>query len=430
MAGVLRIRWPCVALVVAIGLLVLIFFWDDVAVARWGVLPSFVVSGGQSGLLVRASAWSLYCNWDLAFLLLAITAPLLLLAGLTCAYSFGADSGRRARRRISFGVQSVQRRITRCTAGQRVAVALVLVWLAGLGYIWIRMMWGNGWQQALQLVHRCRHGDAHAMPAVDWDSETAVAYVCIGKGCALDQLQAAVATLRRCGKWDGAVYVVTDRPGDVMRVTGMWGTGNTVKTLVADGLPSTTMEIKQTKQRLFSLAPSKHGTLIYLDVDVLTVSPLREFMRSVRRDNGGRVPSIAMFRDNVCARCNRFNCGVVLMRDDPDARRCMAVWTKEIQSPQHYRKEQDALDAVLAQGHCSGIACLSNQRVVYTNGPVRSWFKMAALPVAFVHMTHSWRNSHTGKWVLPQVGRDLHSIVKGQVAGAASLPFAFRPRGQ
>ena len=338
----------------------------------------------------------MYCNWDAYFVLCAIAAP-------ACAAAVHAY-------RTAFAAGRTRRQAPGTT--HNLAAALFVVWLTGLGYIWICMVWGNGWQQALQLTHRCMPGDAHAMPAVNWDSKTAVAYVCIGKGCALDQLQAAVTSLRRCGEWGGAVYVVTDRPDAVVPACGRWGEGSAVKALVVDSQGLTMMEIKHMKQRLFSLAPAKHGTLMYLDVDVLTVSPVQGFVASVMHDNGGRIPAMAMFRDNVCANCNRFNCGVVVMQDVPETKRCMAAWSTEMAqgSYQRHLKEQDALDTVLAQGHCASIEGLSSQRIVYATGPVRAWFKLTALPVAFVHLTHSWRESANGKHVLAQLQHTLGLI--------------------
>jgi len=372
MPSILRFNRLCVCATLLTGLLLL------ASLARGG--------------FATGSPFSLYCNADGYFLLLAIAGPIAAIAQ-ACR---------------SCSAERVRSKLRRCQPWQLAAWALA----CGACMWFLR---GSGLQHSLRLRQRCRWRPG--AQAVDWGSDVAVAYVCIGKGCRLELLQAAVTSLRRCGEWDGAVYVATDRPADVVRAGGRWGGGDAVKALAVDSAKFSTMEIKHMKQRLFSLAPVKHQALIYLDVDVLTLSPVSAFMGSVVRDNGGRVPPLAMFRDNVCLECNRFNCGVVVMRDEPETRECMAAWSAEMARDgyRRYHKEQNALDAVLARGGCAVIECLSTRRIVYTTGTVRNWLKLAASPVAFAHLTHGWRQTASGKSIMAALERELRSIAAADV---------------
>ena len=174
-----------------------------------------------------------------------------------------------------------------------------------------------------------------------------------GPGCNIPLLCNSLHLLRQEGGWAGHVWVVTDVAAQVRGLCPM-ADFEAVEP-PHEGLDSL-MGVKNLKRQLFKILPGAPSSLIYIDGDILPVGCLGAFLKAL--------PGVALgfFGDTWCtdwyckpfatANFNRFNGGMVFMRNTPAVAECLEDWGAEIASG-GYAKDQDALDAVLQAGGCA-----------------------------------------------------------------------------
>ena len=164
------------------------------------------------------------------------------------------------------------------------------------------------------------------------------------------------------------------------------------------------IRVQNLKRELFDIIGAPR--ILYLDLDVIVTAPIAPFveraegvLRAAADANitGAAAPAVAMFGDNACPTCNKWNGGVIYAIDTPATRACFDAWSRILRADAFTRftKEQDALDIVsgarAAPGHddapCAGVATLHSAEMVYA----RSATSAFGLEGTFVHITSSAR---------------------------------------
>ena len=218
-------------------------------------------------------------------------------------------------------------------------------------------------------------GPAPQLPTSAADELDAVVYICAsppeasggsapqGPGCNIPLLCNSLHLLRTEAGWGGRVWVVTDVAAQVRGVcpTAEFEAVEPPR----EGLDSL-MGVKNLKRRLFRILPGAPRSLLYVDGDILPVGCLEELLGALRG------VALGLFGDTWCAewwcrpfataRFNRFNGGMIFMRNTPPVARCLEAWGAEIAAGS-YAKDQDALDAVLEGRGGRGGSCAVAQRL-------------------------------------------------------------------
>lgn len=231
----------------------------------------------------------------------------------------------------------------------------------------------------------------------------AVVFVAIGPTSTSPVLGWSVNSVVQIGRWNGAVYIVTDRPEDVERTLKPVDTSPSSHTLRPEKLhivpylvdmPSSLISFnaKLMKCSLLKILPKHLQTIVYIDSDIVVGKPLAPFWKSVfklwdvdenpqdldllddddsLRDFKGGIEkdnvSLGLFEDGkaftagFCKDCDTWNTGVMsISRGKSDS--CLNAWCETLLL--HGGTDQAALDNVIAAGsECQNIHALDRQHV-------------------------------------------------------------------
>lgn len=247
------------------------------------------------------------------------------------------------------------------------------------------------------------------LPTPASDPALAVALLCFSPSCPApaSTLCAAIRALRspEAGAFGGRAVVVTDAPYAVRELP--CGRHAEVAQPAAGQTAASNynyIRVQNLKRELFDIIGAPR--ILYLDLDVIVTAPIAPFveraegvLRAAADANitGAAAPAVAMFGDNACPTCNKWNGGVIYAIDTPATRACFDAWSRILRADAFTRftKEQDALDIVsgarAAPGHddapCAGVATLHSAEMVYA----RSATSAFGLEGTFVHITSSAR---------------------------------------
>jgi hypothetical protein len=104
----------------------------------------------------------------------------------------------------------------------------------------------------------------------------AVVFVAMGAMASDPMVDYSIASVRKLGKWNGEIYVITDAPdcfSDAVR-------DYEVKTIEVPPAKSI-IEIKALKPKLMSMVPPHINGVLYMDVDILVTKNLASFFRDM-----------------------------------------------------------------------------------------------------------------------------------------------------
>lgn len=104
----------------------------------------------------------------------------------------------------------------------------------------------------------------------------AVVFVAMGAMASDPMVDYSIASVRKLGKWNGEIYVVTDIPSCFADTIQEYD----VKTIQVPSAKSI-IEIKSLKPRLISLMPAHVAGVLYIDVDILVTKNLASFFRDL-----------------------------------------------------------------------------------------------------------------------------------------------------
>jgi len=104
----------------------------------------------------------------------------------------------------------------------------------------------------------------------------AVVFVAMGAMASDPMVDYSIASVRKLGKWNGEIYVVTDIPTCFADAIQEYD----IKTIQVPSAKSI-IEIKSLKPRLLTLMPAHVAGVLYIDVDILVTKNLAMFFRDL-----------------------------------------------------------------------------------------------------------------------------------------------------
>lgn len=107
-----------------------------------------------------------------------------------------------------------------------------------------------------------------------WDAVVIIALDRVAEGI---MLQLSLALLRDVGRWEGPIFVLTDRPHSVCPNS----TCNNGEFLLTVPSQSTVIQRKKYKTAIYEYVPREVNTILYMDADILIGESLEGFSHSV-----------------------------------------------------------------------------------------------------------------------------------------------------
>jgi len=168
---------------------------------------------------------------------------------------------------------------------------------------------------------RMEEGQCKPVPAERLDG---LAYICNGKGCQIDLLCFSMSLMRLQSKYEGRIYVVTDRD-DLFEGKACGNNALEYEAIPFQNSSSTTrMHMKLTRAKLFDMIPDRNAkSLIYIDADILPVGCLHDFLAAEDPS------SIGLFLDSWCPDCNTYLTALMYMKKTDKTSACLSEWSKE-----------------------------------------------------------------------------------------------------
>ena len=168
---------------------------------------------------------------------------------------------------------------------------------------------------------RMEEGQCKPVPAERLDG---LAYICNGKGCQIDLLCFSMSLMRLQSKYEGRIYVVTDRD-DLFEGKACGNNAPEYEAIPFQNSSSTTrMHMKLTRAKLFDMIPDRNAkSLIYIDADILPVGCLHDFLAAEDPS------SIGLFLDSWCPDCNTYLTALMYMKKTDKTSACLSEWSKE-----------------------------------------------------------------------------------------------------
>lgn len=237
----------------------------------------------------------------------------------------------------------------------------------------------------------------------------------------------AVSSIRKIGKFQGSIYVITNRPSCFSEVVKLYD----VKILIATGINSI-IDIKSIKTKLFEYVPDFVQTLLYLDVDIIVARSMNSFIRDLgilthRSDylrtqytsNTSNVllaakADIGMFLDagghffGMCSGCEKWHSGIIWIRRSRASSICMKAWDNVLRSGK-FDTDQESIDEAERNGHCSTMIKLPFRHLLFAKDYLMMIFRSGQ---SFIHLTSAGRLESQGFFyrdiVVPRIRASLH----------------------
>ena len=229
------------------------------------------------------------------------------------------------------------------------------------------------------------------------DAFVLMSYGELSKGTMADY---SIAALRKVGKWQGKVFLITDNP-DCFSETAKKYSVHIVKA----PKPKDIIEVKSTKTKLFSYLPNDVESLIYLDVDVLVSKSLRGFFSDLAvlypKMNASLLPSsskgisafdMGLFYDakghfvGFCSGCEKWHSGVLWLRRGYGSS-CLEAWGELLHSGR-FTTDQESVDEAEKIGKCQAIVPLPGKHLLFGKDYIAMLFRTGH---TFTHITAAAR---------------------------------------
>ena len=104
----------------------------------------------------------------------------------------------------------------------------------------------------------------------------AVVFIAMGPMAADPMVDYSIASVRKLGKWEGEIYVITDTPACFADAVKDYE----IKTIEIPQAKSI-IEVKSLKPRLMSIVPAHVSGVLYIDVDILITKNFASFFRDL-----------------------------------------------------------------------------------------------------------------------------------------------------
>lgn len=254
----------------------------------------------------------------------------------------------------------------------------------------------------------------------------AVVYVSMGKMAYNNLVDFSIASVRKIGKWDKNIYVLTDIPICFENAKLKY---NVIPIYVPK--LNSIMEIKSLKTTVFEHLPLNIHNILYLDIDILVAKPLKGFLRDlstqiITRNNNLQnkninmthsITDIALFPDakghyvGFCSGCEKWHTGIIWYKRHQATHatnKCMKNWKNIILSGK-FDTDQQSMDVTDAAGHCPHMISLLTKHLIFA----KDYIAMTLLDKpTFWHVTGAGRPEEQdwfySTWILPRLYYSLH----------------------
>lgn len=221
----------------------------------------------------------------------------------------------------------------------------------------------------------------------------AIVFVSMAKMAQNNLVDFSIASVRKIGGWDKAIYVLTDRP-ECFHVAHETYHVNIITVPIMKSI----VEIKSLKTELFNHIPTSVNAILYMDVDILVAKPLRAFLRdlstqiihrskelsAISKNNKLRsvgilntnisAVDIAMFPDakghyvGFCNGCEKWHTGVIWMKrsETPTSstNMCLKEWKNVLLSGK-YDTDQQSIDDTDNHHYCPYMITLLTKHLLF-----------------------------------------------------------------
>lgn len=217
----------------------------------------------------------------------------------------------------------------------------------------------------------------------------AVVYIAMGKVAKENLVDFSISSVRKIGKWDGDIYILTDSPNCYNSLIEKFK----IKTITVPSMKNI-IEIKSLKTKLFQYLPESIHSVLYLDADILVAKQIKYFLRDLMlqllyhtnsllkiNDKALNYTNIAMFPDSkghyvgFCSGCDKWHTGIIWMRNLPNApidnniyndvtEQCLNQWNYALNSGS-FQTDQRSIDEVEKNGHCPYMITLLTRHLIF-----------------------------------------------------------------
>lgn len=268
----------------------------------------------------------------------------------------------------------------------------------------------------------------------------AIVFIAMGSLASDAMVDQSIASVRKNGKWEGEIFIITDRPPCFTSTSQYLN----VKTITVPSARNI-IEIKSLKAKIFDyMPPSIHG-ILYLDADIIVKQSLEYFFRDLsdlvvrksislspmklslqdaplhlRKINVSnpllqesyRAPpstfDFAAFPDALghfvgfCSGCEKWHTGIMYFRRSSQ-NSCLEAWHKILLSGK-YGTDQQSLDEAERLGYCPHAYFLPKKHLLFAKDYLGMIFTSRH---TFIHLTAAARPSEQDSFyryfVMPQL---------------------------
>lgn len=248
---------------------------------------------------------------------------------------------------------------------------------------------------------------SHTIPLQKDDFFDGVVFITMGSLAQNKMIDVTLSSIRKIGRWKGAIYVLTDRPECFTKA---------MKTLDVKiiTIPSMTsfMAIKAVKPSMFRYLPNEVKSVLYLDSDIITTRNLNTFIRHVSilvqqqsiilNTNKATTTDknlsiikgyqLGMFHDSkghfvgFCSGCDKWHTGVMWLQREA-GKDCLQAWERLITSGKYYA-DQEAMDQAEKDQFCSNILAFPSRHLLFARDYLALAFTSSR---SFLHLTSAVR---------------------------------------
>lgn len=219
-------------------------------------------------------------------------------------------------------------------------------------------------------------------------------------------VDSAIASIRVLGKWQGDIYLITDRSDCFNFIADKHH-------IIIKSVPSveTLIQIKAMKTKLFEYIPLNVTNCLYMDVDILVTRPLDLFIGDLDSQlssyilKNKRYPDFGMFLDarghffGFCSGCDKWHTGIIWFQNpafttsfpsniniipkNEEKSNCINEWRNVLLSGR-YTTDQQSIDFAEKKGYCPNTLAFSSSHLLFA----KDYFAAFLTPArTFIHLT-------------------------------------------
>lgn len=217
----------------------------------------------------------------------------------------------------------------------------------------------------------------------------AIVFICMGKWTQTTILEHATASLRETGKWDGPIFVFTDRQDGWPSMAEGYKA-----TIIAVPAQTDKLAIHSYKCQMFNYLPDTIKSVLYMDADIVVARPLQGFAGYLHKDIAAHpAHNMGLFQDagghfwRICNDCDYWHGGVMYVSRG-SSEPCLEEWCSAIFSGR-FPLDQPALDYISKEKEqCTGMFEMDNQYLMF----MKDYTAAVLLPTkTFSHVTAAGR---------------------------------------